>query len=103
MINQGIGVRFPEGYYLQGTFSVYENLSAVYEFVKSCLTDENAQFILVGTRITRIQPEVDHSSIEKCEEFNDSHSLHRLQEGLQQHQAQRYIRNIGRTGMPHQS
>ncbi len=43
-----IRVRFPEGYYLQGTFSVYENLSAVYEFVKSCLTDENAQFTLVG-------------------------------------------------------
>jgi hypothetical protein len=47
---------------LQGTFSVYENLSAVYEFVKSCLTDENAHFTLVGIIFTRIQPEVDHSS-----------------------------------------
>lgn len=43
-----IRVRFPEGYYLQGTFNVYENLSAVYEFVKSCLTDELAQFSLIG-------------------------------------------------------
>merc|ERR1712142_990267 len=32
-----IRVRFPDGWILQGTFSVYEPVSAVSEFVSSCL------------------------------------------------------------------
>lgn len=42
-----IRVRFPDGVYLQGTFSVYEKLAQVYEFVRSCLKDESIQFKLL--------------------------------------------------------
>lgn len=41
-----IRVRFPDGVYLQGTFSVYEKLSQVYEFVESCLKNEGISFDL---------------------------------------------------------
>lgn len=43
-----IRVRFPDGVYLQGTFSVYEKLSQVHEFVQSCLKDETVQFKLLS-------------------------------------------------------
>lgn len=43
-----IRVRFPDGVYLQGTFSVYEKLSRVYEFVQTCLRDETKQFKLLS-------------------------------------------------------
>lgn len=40
-------VRFPDGVFLQGTFSVYEKLGDVIEFVRSCLKDETFDFALV--------------------------------------------------------
>jgi UBX domain-containing protein 6 len=43
-----IRIRFSDGTYLQGTFNVYETMSHVYEFVKSCLKYEDAQFSLIG-------------------------------------------------------
>lgn len=48
-----IRVRFPDGVYLQGTFSVYEKLEQVYAFVQSCLKNEGAEFKLmspIGTK-----------------------------------------------------
>lgn len=42
-----IRIRFPDGVYLQGTFSVYEKLSQVYDFVRSCLKNESLDFKLV--------------------------------------------------------
>lgn len=41
-----IRIRFPDGVYLQGTFSVYEKLSHVHEFVQSCLKNESLEFEL---------------------------------------------------------
>ncbi|KAJ6641194.1 UBX domain-containing protein 6 [Pseudolycoriella hygida] len=43
-----IRVRFPDGVILQGTFSVYEKLSHVYEFVTSCLKDEAFEYTLIS-------------------------------------------------------
>lgn len=43
-----IRVRFPDGVYLQGTFSVYEKLSQIYEFVQSCLKNEGIDFKLMS-------------------------------------------------------
>lgn len=43
-----IRIRFPDGVYLQGTFSVYEKLSQVYEFVQSCLKNEAMDFKLMS-------------------------------------------------------
>lgn len=43
-----IRVRFPDGVYLQGTFSVYEKLQQVNEFVQSCLKDEATPFKLLS-------------------------------------------------------
>lgn len=43
-----IRVRFPDGVYLQGTFSVYEKLGDVYGFVQSCLKNEVIEFKLVS-------------------------------------------------------
>lgn len=43
-----IRVRFPDGVYLQGTFSVYEKLSQVFEFVQSCLKNEALEFKLMS-------------------------------------------------------
>lgn len=43
-----IRVRFPDGVYLQGTFSVYEKLGQVYEFVQSCLKNEGIDFKLIS-------------------------------------------------------
>lgn len=43
-----IRVRFPDGIYLQGTFSVYEKLEAVYAFVQSCLKNESLEFRLMS-------------------------------------------------------
>lgn len=48
-------VRFPDGVFLQGTFSVYERLCDVMDFVRSCLKDEAFEFALVipaGPRYT---------------------------------------------------
>ncbi|XP_036331106.1 UBX domain-containing protein 6 [Rhagoletis pomonella] len=44
-----IRVKFPNGIYIQGTFNVYEKIRDVYEFVQSCLIDENLEFNLVVT------------------------------------------------------
>lgn len=43
-----IRVRFPDGVYLQGTFSVYDKLEQVYEFVRSCLNNESLEFKLMS-------------------------------------------------------
>lgn len=43
-----IRVRFPDGVYLQGTFSVYEKLEYVYAFVQSCLRIESLEFKLMS-------------------------------------------------------
>lgn len=43
-----IRVRFPDGVYLQGTFSVYDKLEQVYAFVQSCLKNESLEFRLVS-------------------------------------------------------
>lgn len=43
-----IRVRFPDGVYLQGTFSVYEKLEQAYAFVQSCLKNENLEFRLMS-------------------------------------------------------
>ncbi|KAG5675935.1 hypothetical protein PVAND_005792 [Polypedilum vanderplanki] len=43
-----IRVRFPDGLFLQGTFSVYEKLSNIYEFVASQLQHESAEFSLLS-------------------------------------------------------
>lgn len=43
-----IRVRFPDGIYVQGTFSVRETLGAVYEFVQACLKHEEVRFGLTG-------------------------------------------------------
>lgn len=50
-----IRVRFPDGIYIQGTFSVHEPLSAIYEFVQTCLKHEEARFCLSGPAGTRFQ------------------------------------------------
>lgn len=42
-----IRIRFPDGVYLQGTFSVYEKLQQVNEFVQSCLKDDTLPFKLL--------------------------------------------------------
>lgn len=39
-------VRFPDGLYLQGTFSVYEKLSSVIEFIQEHLENSNIPFVL---------------------------------------------------------
>lgn len=43
-----IRVRFPDGVYLQGTFSVYEKFEQVYAFVQSCLKNESLEFRLMS-------------------------------------------------------
>lgn len=43
-----IRVRFPDGVYLQGTFSVYEKLAQVYDFVQSCLKNDSIAFKLLS-------------------------------------------------------
>lgn len=56
-----IRVRFPDGIYIQGTFSVQETLGAVYEFVQACLKHEEVLFGLTGpagTKFQRAQDEV---------------------------------------------
>lgn len=50
-----IRVRFPDGIYIQGTFSVHEQLSAIYEFVQTCLKHEEVKFYLSGPTGTRFQ------------------------------------------------
>ncbi|XP_055312387.1 UBX domain-containing protein 6 [Sitodiplosis mosellana] len=48
-----VRVRFPDGVYLQGTFSVYEKLDQIYAFVQSCLKNEALDFKLmspIGTK-----------------------------------------------------
>ncbi|XP_053967378.1 UBX domain-containing protein 6 [Anastrepha ludens] len=44
-----IRVKFPNGIYIQGTFNVYEKIRDIFEFVQSCLIDENLEFNLVVT------------------------------------------------------
>ena len=43
-----IRVRFPDGIYIQGTFSVKETVKDVYDFVQACLKHEEAEFGLTG-------------------------------------------------------
>nr|CAH7759585.1 unnamed protein product [Callosobruchus chinensis] len=43
-----IRIRFPDGLYLQGTFSVYEKLSDVYDFVLENIENEGLPFILTS-------------------------------------------------------
>lgn len=43
-----IRIRFPDGVYLQGTFSVYEKLEQIFHFVESCLKNENLEFKLMS-------------------------------------------------------
>lgn len=50
-----VRVRFPDGIYVQGTFSVHEPLAAIYEFVQACLKHEDARFSLSGPTGTRFQ------------------------------------------------
>lgn len=52
-----VRVRFPDGVYLQGTFSVYEKLSQVYEFVQSCLKNETIAFKLLSPLGTKFEDE----------------------------------------------
>lgn len=47
-------VRFPDGVYLQGTFSVYEKLEQVYTFVESCLKNETLEFRLMSPLGTKL-------------------------------------------------
>lgn len=50
-----IRVRFPDGIYIQGTFSVNETLGAIYEFVQACLKHEEVRFGLTGPAGTKFQ------------------------------------------------
>lgn len=50
-----IRVRFPDGIYIQGTFSVHETLGAIYEFVQACLKHEEVTFGLMGPAGTKFQ------------------------------------------------
>ncbi|KAJ8963064.1 hypothetical protein NQ318_018528 [Aromia moschata] len=43
-----IRVRFPDGLYLQGTFSVYEKFSEVLDFVRENLEHEGLPFVLTS-------------------------------------------------------
>lgn len=43
-----IRIRFPDGIYIQGTFSVHEKLGAVFEFAQSCMKHEEIDFHLIG-------------------------------------------------------
>lgn len=52
-----IRVRFPDGVYLQGTFSVYEKLELVYDFVRSCLNNEGLEFKLMIPLATKCDEE----------------------------------------------
>lgn len=52
-----IRVRFPDGVYLQGTFSVYEKLEQVFAFVQSCLKNENLEFKLMSPLGTKWEEE----------------------------------------------
>lgn len=52
-----IRIRFPNGIYLQGTFSIFEKLSNVYEFVLSCLKDESLEFFLIGPNCQKFSDE----------------------------------------------
>lgn len=50
-----IRIRFPDGIYLQGTFSVYEKVSEVNQFVQDNLTTDSIPFVLTtpsGHRLT---------------------------------------------------
>ncbi|CAO1318306.1 unnamed protein product [Diamesa hyperborea] len=43
-----IRIRFPDGIYLQGTFSVYETMSTVTNFVAESIKNETAEFSLIA-------------------------------------------------------
>ncbi|XP_030566165.1 UBX domain-containing protein 6-like [Drosophila novamexicana] len=43
-----IRIKLPDGLYLQGTFDVKEKVSDIFDFVRSCLTDETLPFDLSG-------------------------------------------------------
>ncbi|KNC28047.1 hypothetical protein FF38_06830 [Lucilia cuprina] len=44
-----VRVKFPNGLFIQGTFSVYEKICDIFEFVQSCLQDESMEFNLVAS------------------------------------------------------
>lgn len=54
-----IRVRFPDGIYIQGTFSVQETLGAIYEFVQACMKHEEVRFGLSGPAGTKLLREED--------------------------------------------
>ncbi|EDW62888.1 UBX domain-containing protein 6 [Drosophila virilis] len=43
-----IRIKLPNGLYLQGTFDVNEKVSVIFDFVRSCLSDETLPFDLAG-------------------------------------------------------
>lgn len=53
-----IRIRFPDGIYLQGTFSVYEAMSTVINFVAESIKHESAEFSLIapdGHKFTEVE------------------------------------------------
>ena len=53
-----IRVRFPDGIYLQGTFSVYETIATVIGFVAESIKHESAEFSLItpdGQKFTEVE------------------------------------------------
>lgn len=58
-----VRVRFPDGVYLQGTFSVYEKLEQVYAFVQSCLKNESLEFKLMSPIGTKLEDDDKNKSL----------------------------------------
>ena len=54
-----IRVRFPDGIYIQGTFSVKETIKDVYDFVQACLKHEEAEFGLTGPAGSKLRRDED--------------------------------------------
>ena len=52
-----VRVRFPDGWTLQGTFSVYENICQVLEFVTDCLSAPLPFLLLDSATGARLQEE----------------------------------------------
>ena len=57
-------VRFSDGWILQGTFSVYENISQVFEFVTDCLSAPLPFLLLDSATGARLQEEEGGSLLE---------------------------------------
>ena len=59
-----VRVRFPDGWTLQGTFSVYENISQVFEFVTDSLSAPLPFLLLDSASGARLHQEEDGSLLE---------------------------------------